>query len=82
MVLAQAMRKAASEPLGPLTRDRTEFLAGLRSFHLRHARGGMDSKVEQPVHIIYYRAVTPGLIEIVRVLHERMEPWRHLDADR
>jgi plasmid stabilization system protein ParE len=30
------------------------------------------------VHVLYYRAVAPGLIEIVRVLHERMEPRWHL----
>ena len=34
----------------------------------------------RPVHILYYRIIQPGLIEIVRVLHERMEPSRHLDA--
>jgi plasmid stabilization system protein ParE len=28
--------------------------------------------------VLYYRAVAPGLIEIVRVLHERMEPSRQL----
>jgi plasmid stabilization system protein ParE len=28
--------------------------------------------------VLYYRVVTPDLIEIVRVLHERMEPSRHL----
>jgi toxin ParE1/3/4 len=30
------------------------------------------------VHVLYYRVLAPGLIEIVRVLHERMEPSRHL----
>jgi len=26
------------------------------------------------VHVIFYRMVEPGPVEIVRVLHERMEP--------
>jgi len=30
------------------------------------------------VHVLYYRTAAPGLIEIVRVLHERMEPSRHI----
>jgi len=34
--------------------------------------------VGDPVHVIFYRALSPGLIEIVRVLHERMEPGRHI----
>jgi toxin ParE1/3/4 len=29
-------------------------------------------------HILYYRVIVPGLVEIVRVLHDRMEPSRHL----
>jgi hypothetical protein len=30
------------------------------------------------MRILYYRAVAPELIEIVRVLHECMDPGRHL----
>jgi toxin ParE1/3/4 len=37
------------------------------------------AKVRRPVHVIYYRLARDGVIEIVRVLHERMEPSRHLD---
>ncbi len=80
-VLAAAMRKVAADPRGPTTRDRAELASGIRSFHVRHARGDdPESKVRQPVHILYYRAVTPGLIEILRVLHERMEPRRHFGS--
>ena len=79
MILATAMRKIAAEPEGPATRDRAELRPGICSFHLRHARGAdPEGTVRRPVHALYYRAVAPGLIEIVRVLHERMEPRRHL----
>ena len=75
------MRKVATDPEGPATRSRGEFLRSIRSLHIRHARGNdPDGKVRQPVHVIYYRAVAPDMIEIVRVLHERMEPSRHLGA--
>ena len=80
-VLAAAMRKIAADPEGPLTRSRDELSSGLRSFHIRHTR--VDSpqmKVGRPVHILYYRKIQPGLIEIVRVLHERMEPGRHFET--
>jgi plasmid stabilization system protein ParE len=30
---------------------------------------------------MFYRIIRPDLVEIVRVLHERMEPSRHLDAE-
>jgi len=35
-----------------------------------------------PVHVLYYRVAEEGVIEIIRVLHERMEPHRHLDELR
>jgi toxin ParE1/3/4 len=78
-MLSAAMRKVAADPAGQLTRDRTELLSSIRSFHVRYARSDeVESKVKRPVHILYYRVVQPGLIEIVRVLHERMEPSRHV----
>ena len=80
-LLAAAMRKVAAEPYGAATRDRAELSRGVRSFHVRHARvGRSDARVRRPVHILFYRAVRPSLVEIVRVLHERMEPSRHLGA--
>lgn len=44
--------------------DCSDIRAGYRRLHIRH-------------HIVYYRLQT-GRIEIVRVLHERMDPDRHL----
>jgi len=75
-ILAAAMRKVATEPEGPTTRDRSELSRGVRSFHLRNARVD-NPEVRSPVHVLYYRVIRPGLIEIVRVLHERMDPSRH-----
>lgn len=74
-LLAAAFRAIASNPKGPTTRDRKALLAGIRSFHIRHLR--RDHGVRDPVHVIYYR-VHRASIEIVRVLHERMDPGAHL----
>jgi toxin ParE1/3/4 len=81
-LIAAAIRKVAAEPEGPLVRSRDELHRGVRSFHLRHARAANPTeRVMAPVHVLYFRIVQRDLIEIVRVLHERMEPSRHLDAD-
>ena len=81
-ILTAAMRKVADDPQGPMTRDRGELLPGIRSFHIRHARGGdAERNVRRPAHVLYYRAVASSLVEIVRVLHERMEPSRHVAAE-
>lgn len=80
--LVGAMREIANHPEGPLTQPRAELAAGLRSFHIRHAPVAEPaSKVKRPVHVLYYGIVPQGIIEIVRVLHERMEPSRHFLAD-
>jgi toxin ParE1/3/4 len=79
-VLAGAIRQVAGEPEGPLTKTRPELRSGIRSFHVRHARrSAATAKVRRPVHVLYYRVAQEGVIEIVRVLHEKMDPSRHLD---
>jgi len=71
-LLAESIRRLAAAPEGATTRARAELGAGLRSFHARHARG--TRQVHAPVHVIDYRLAEAGWVEIVRVLHERMEP--------
>ena len=78
-LLTIAMLKVANDQEGPTARDRADVARGIRSFHLRHARAGDPlAKVRRPVHILYYRVARLGVIEIVRVLHERMEPGRYI----
>jgi toxin ParE1/3/4 len=74
------MRRIAAEPAGISTVDRSELSTGIRSFHIRHSRNeSVEASVLHPVHVIFFRAPQAGVVEIVRVLHERMEPGRHLD---
>jgi toxin ParE1/3/4 len=74
------MRQVADEPEGPVTKKRPELRSGIRSFHVRYTRRSAEGAgVRKPVHVLYYRVAQEGVIEIVRVLHERMDPSRHLD---
>ena len=75
-----AMQLIEADPKGPLTRSRADILRGTRSFHLRHARGAHG--VKTPVHVVYFRISRSGMIEILRVLHERMEPSLHFEPHR
>ncbi len=78
-LLTAALRRIAADPTGLSTVDRSELLEGVRSFHIQHSRAeSSEAPVGDPVHVIFYRAVAPSLVEIVRVLHERMEPSRHV----
>jgi toxin ParE1/3/4 len=78
-LLVAAMRAIARDPDGPTTRDRAELAPGIRSCHLRHARRGPG--VHDPVHVVFYRR-TGSVIEIARVLHERMEPALHVTTTK
>ncbi|MBW4091744.1 MAG: type II toxin-antitoxin system RelE/ParE family toxin [Proteobacteria bacterium] len=79
--LAAALRLAAADTRSPGMRDRAELGDAVHSLHLRHARGATgEDPMGRPVHVVFYRVVAPGLIEVIRVLHERMEPGRHLGA--
>jgi toxin ParE1/3/4 len=78
-LIASAIRAVAQNPTGVTTRSRSDLSKELRSFHIRHARAESGTtRVQNPVHVLYYRSIDPDLIEIVRVLHERMEPSRQM----
>ena len=78
-LLTAAMRRIAADPEGLSTSHRAELVPGIRSFHIGHSRDeSREAPVANPVHVIFYRAIRPGVVEIVRVLHDRMEPSRHV----
>lgn len=80
-LLAAALRRIAADPQRLATADRSEFLAGLRSLRIRHCRNdSREAPVAEPVHVIFYRAAPAGIVEMLRVLHERMEPARHMGS--
>ena len=70
--------------------QRTKYLSALDScFHeiaAKHIEGIECSYMRPdyrswPVgkHVVFFRWLNDGLVEIVRVLHQRMEPTRHLN---
>src|SRR4051812_12203538 len=74
-LLLAAMRRAAEDPSGRSTVDRAALRPGIRSFHIRYSRDeSRDAPVVSPAHVIFYRVIQPGFVEILRILHERMEP--------
>jgi toxin ParE1/3/4 len=76
-LVVEALRAIAGDPQGSSSKDRSDLMVGLRSFHLRRATAG---SVGAPVHVVYYRMHRSGSVDVVRVLHERMDPQLQLDA--
>ncbi|HLX99307.1 MAG TPA: type II toxin-antitoxin system RelE/ParE family toxin [Roseiarcus sp.] len=64
--ITQAIGELADGPDVPGSKARDEIIPGLRTLHVaRHGRRGS--------HFLMYRARPNSLIEIVRILHDRMD---------
>ena len=60
-------------PLGARTRARDDLAPGLRVLHMR--RAGHRGR-----HLLIYRVAEPDTVTVLRVLHDAMDPVRHLPA--
>jgi len=69
--LVQAINELTNGPDVAGSRPRDEIMAGLRTIHI--ARGGRRGS-----HFLMYRAAPNSTIEIVRILHDRMDLQRHV----
>ncbi len=68
--LLRAIGDLASGPDVAGSRPRNEIMPGVRTLHIsRHSRAGR--------HLLIYRVGGPGVIEIGRILHDRMDLPRH-----
>jgi toxin ParE1/3/4 len=69
--LIQAISELADGPDVAGSKARGEIMSGLRTLHIaRHGRRGS--------HFLMHRPAPGMTIEIVRILHERMDLQRHL----
>jgi toxin ParE1/3/4 len=69
--LVQAIGELAEGPDVAGSKARDEITRGLRTVHVaRHGRRGS--------HFLMYRVAPKATIEIVRILHDRMDLQRHL----
>ena len=69
--LVQAIGELADGPDVSGSKARDEIMSGLRTVHV--ARQGRRGS-----HFLMYRVVPETTIEIVRILHDRMDLQRHL----
>lgn len=72
-VLVQAIGELADGPDVVDSRARDEIMSGLRTLHV--ARRGRRGS-----HFLMYRAAPDSTIEIVRILHDRMDLQRHIPS--
>ena len=74
--LARAIQTLAAGPEPPGSRRRDEIAERLMTLHV--ARGGRKGR-----HFVLYRIgspAAPSVIDVVRLLHDSMDPTRHVDG--
>ncbi len=73
-MLVLAIGELANGPDLPGSKARDEIMPGLRTLHIA-GRGRRGS------HFLMYRAAPERTIEIVRILHDRIDIERHVRSD-
>lgn len=73
-VLVQTIGALADGPDVAGSAARYEIMTGLRTLHV--ARSGRRGS-----HFLMYRATPSSTLEIVRILHDRMDLQRHVPSD-
>lgn len=80
-LLDKAASMIAADPMRHGARPRDEVTAGLRSFHMQWA----GPRLRAAAHVLYYVHGVLGdgveAVIILRVLHERMDPTRHIGQE-
>jgi toxin ParE1/3/4 len=77
LIIDDSIAAIAADPYRRNTYGRDEVRPGLRSFHV-----GLDGeRAKQGRHILYFRLADDGIVEVVRILHDRMDMRRRL-ADK
>ena len=78
-LLQETFLALAEQPRPAGSRLRDELAPGLLSLHLSFNVLQMtDGRVIRPRHIVFYRASTDQIVEILRVLHDAMEVAQNL----
>jgi toxin ParE1/3/4 len=83
-LLIQAILDVAKDPRRFGSCDSPELAAGAGIYHLKHSRDRVDAaigRVRHPRHFLLYRLREDGLVEISRVLHERMDIASRIPCD-
>lgn len=81
-LISAAIDDVAEDPLRIGSTERPEIGEGVRTWHLRLSRyGSAEGLVRRPRHLLLYRIEGADVVGIGRVLHDRMDIERSVDAE-
>lgn len=74
-LLRHAITTIANTPDRPNSRDRGDLGHGVRSF----PAAVVADRLGAVRHVVFYRIANDGVTEILRILHDSMDPARHFE---
>ena len=83
-LISTALRDVAADPERAGSQSRPEIGPAVRTYHLRHSRERArtpDGVVQRPRHFLIYGRLENDILEVGRILHERMDIKRHLPSE-
>lgn len=78
-LISATLEGIVDDPRHPATHDRPELGDGARAVHLRSSRSRVQAgsrRIRSPRHFVVYQQAD-GVVQVVRVLHDAMDPLRH-----
>lgn len=80
-LIEAGLRDLAADPFRAGSKPRPEHGPRTRSYHLLHSRKKAritSGIVQAPRHLIFYHIIDGEIVEVIRLLHDAMEPRHHL----
>jgi toxin ParE1/3/4 len=82
LLIMAAMDLVGHVPERPGSRARDDLAPGVRSFHVERAARRQGAAAHVLFYIVEHKQADGGAdVIILRVLHDRMDPARHIDLD-
>lgn len=77
-LIQSALDDIEEDPERPTSRSHPEYGTLVRSYHIEYSKRRSGTRVSNPRHLILYTLKYDGLILVLRILKDDMDPPRHI----
>ena len=77
-LLKRALKDIAIDPRRAGYQERNDLATGVCTYHISLSRRRAKNVVKHPRHFIVYRLPCPGVLHVVRILHDQRDLSRHI----
>ena len=81
LLVGQALQDIAEDPERPTSRLHPEFGPDIRSYHIELSKKRSGARIGKPRHVVFYTFEFEGIVLVMRIIKDDMDPGRHLFDD-